>query len=190
VLLPPANTQLAIAIAPDGKRLLYSVRTVTEGAAHFDLLVTDLEAGGAGKPYAASTFSEFRGAFSPDGKWLAYQSNESGRAEIYVQAFPDPGRKWQVSTQGGTSPAWTRDGALLYYIAADRKLMRVDVKTTPSFDAGIPEALYPAPLATIQARNLFVFSPDDQRILAVSTAGNAAATPTTVALNWSAALRK
>lgn len=190
VLLPPANTQLAIAVAPDGRRLLYALRTVTEGAAHFDLLVTDLEAGGAGKPYAASTFSEFRGAFSPDGKWLAYQSNESGRAEIYVQAFPDPGRKWQVSTQGGTSPAWTRDGALLYYIAADRKLMRVDVKTTPSFDAGIPEALYPVPVAAIQARNLFVFSPDDQRLLAVSTAGNATATPTTVALNWSAALRK
>jgi Tol biopolymer transport system component len=190
VLLPPANTQLALAITPDGRRLLYAVRVTAEGASHFDLMVTDLAEGGAGKPYAASTFSEFRGTFSADGRWLAYQSNESGRSEIYVQAFPDPGRKWQISTLGGSSPYWTRDGALLYYIAADRRLMRVDVKTTPGFDAGIPEALFPAPLATIQARNLFVFTPDNQRILAVSTAGNAEATPTTVALNWSAAFRK
>jgi Tol biopolymer transport system component len=190
VLLPPADTQMAIALTPDAKRLLYTLRSTNGGTAHFDLLVTDLAAGGAGKPYANSTFSEFRGAFSPDGRWLAYQSNESGRTEIYVQAFPEPGRKWQISTQGGSQPAWTHDGATLYYVAPDLKLVRVDVKTSPTFDAGIPEALFPVPLAVIQSRNTLIFSPDDQRLLAVSTATNAAATPTTVALNWSAALRK
>jgi Tol biopolymer transport system component len=190
VLLEPANTQLAIAITPDGRRLLYAERKTTEGTGHFDLLVTDLATGGAGKPYATSSFSEYRGTFSPDGRWLAYQSNESGRSEVYVQAFPEPGRKWQVSTQGGGSPSWTRGGGQLFYVAADRKLMRVDAKTAPSFDAGIPEALFTVPLAALQARNLFVFSPDDQRILAVSTGGTGAATPTTVALNWSAAFRK
>jgi hypothetical protein len=190
VLLEPANTQLAIAITPDGRRLLYAERKTTEGTGHFDLLVTDLATGGAGKPYATSSFSEYRGTFSPDGRWLAYQSNESGRSEVYVQAFPEPGRKWQVSTQGGGSPSWTRGGGQLFYVAADRKLMRVDARTAPSFDAGIPEALFTVPLAALQARNLFVFSPDDQRILAVSTGGTGAATPTTVALNWSAAFRK
>jgi dipeptidyl aminopeptidase/acylaminoacyl peptidase len=190
VLLPPANTQLAIAITPDAQRLLYALRTVTDGAAHFDLLVTDLETGGPGKPYANSAFNEFRGAFSPDGNWLAYQSNESGRSEIYVQSFPEPGRKWQVSTSGGTQPAWSRDGAVLHYVAPDRKLMRVEVKTVPSFDAGIPEAVSPVGLAAIQSRNTLVFSPDDQRLLTVSSAGAATAIPTTVALNWSAALRR
>jgi eukaryotic-like serine/threonine-protein kinase len=190
VLLPPANTQLAIAITPDGRQLLYALRSTSGETAQFDMLVTDLASGGPGKPYAVSPFSEFRGAFSPDGRWLAYQSNESGRPEIYVQGFPEPGRKWQVSTQGGAGPFWTRDGSRLFYIAGDRQMMRVDVKTTPTFDAGIPEALFPAPLAMMQARNLFVFAPDEQRILAVATAGTAAATPTTVVLNWSAALRK
>jgi eukaryotic-like serine/threonine-protein kinase len=190
VLLSPADRQMAIAVTPDGTRLLYAVRGKSKGGPQFDLGVVDLAAGGEGKLYAASEFSEFRGAFSPDGRWLAYQSTESGRGEIYVQAFPEPGRKWQVSTQGGAFPIWSPDGATLYYVAADRKLMRVEVSTSPGFDAGVPEALSPVPLAAIAARNLLVAAPDGQRFLGVLAAGNATATPTTVVLEWDAALRR
>ena len=187
ILVPPGDRQIAIAMTPDGRSLLYAL---FDSVKRFDLLVTDLESGGAGKPYAASNFSENRGAFSPDGRWLAYQSNESGRAEIYVQAFPDAGRKWQISTQGGAHPIWTRKGAEIYYIAADRKLMKVAVRTAPTFDAGIPAPGATVPLAAIQARNQLLLTPDDQRLLAVTASGTEEAAPTTVALHWSAAFRK
>ena len=190
VLVPPAPIQAAIAITPDGSRLLYAVRKVTAGVAESDLLVTDLATGGAGEPYAASSFSEVRGSFSPDGRWLAYQSNESGRNEIYIQAFPKPGRKWQISTEGGTEPTWAPGGAHIYYIGADRRLMRVETKTEPSFDAGIPEALFPLQLAQIPSRNRWVLAPDAKRLLGVSTDDDASATPTTVVLHWDAALAK
>ena len=107
-----------------------------------------------------------------------------------MQAFPEPGRKWQVSTQGGTFPIWSPDGSTLSYVAADRKLMRVEVSTAPAFDAGVPEALSTLPLAAIHSRNLLVAAPDGQRFLGVLAAGNANATPTTVVLEWNAALRR
>jgi Tol biopolymer transport system component len=188
VLMPPADRRLPIAVTPDGRRLLYAVRSKSTGGPQFDLGFVDIAAGGEGTPYAASEFPEFGGAFSPDGRWLAYVSVESGRAEVYVQAFPEPGRKWQVSTQGGTIPIWSPEGGTLYYIAADRKLTRVGVSTTPTFDAGVPETFSPVPLAAIAARNLLVKTPDGQRFLGVFAAGNATATPTTVVLEWNAAL--
>ncbi|HLF57454.1 MAG TPA: hypothetical protein VI942_11470, partial [Thermoanaerobaculia bacterium] len=189
VLVPPATNQVAYAITPDGRRLLYGRRKAI-GVGEMDLLVTDLATGGAGEPYAATSFSELRGSFSPDGRWLTYQSNESGQAEIYVQAFPEPGRKWQISTRGGTEPTWAPGGAHIYYVGADRQLMRVEAKTVPSFDAGIPETLFPLQLASIPSRNRWVFAPDAKRLLGVSTADNATATPTTVVLHWDAALAK
>ena len=187
VLLPPANRQLAFDIAPSG-HLLVALRSQGQGGLQFDLRTLELQAGGAAKPYAASPFSEFNPTFSPDGRWVAYQSNESGRPEIYVQAFPEPGRKWQISTEGGTQPAWRRAG--LFYVAADRRLMRVEITTAPSFDAGIPEPLFDIPLAAIVARNRFLFAPDDGRILAVTATGAEAALPSTVVLDWAAALRE
>jgi Tol biopolymer transport system component len=187
VLLPPANRQLAFAIAPGG-HLLVASRAQGEGGLQFDLHTLDLKAGGAGKPYVTSPFSEFNPTFSPDGRWVAYQSNESGRAEIYVQAFPEPGRKWQISTEGGIHPAWRAAG--LFYVSGGRQLMRVDVTTEPSFDAGIPEPLADLPLASLLSRNRFLFAPDDARILAVTATGAEAALPTTVVLDWDAALRK
>ena len=142
------NMQLPQAITPDGRRLLYMARKETNGTQEFDLFSSELAVGGKGKPFAATEFSEFAGSFSPDGKWLAYGSNESGTAQVYVQAFPDPGRKWQISTEGGNQPIWSRDGATIYYFSArGSKLMRVAVKTAPSFDAEISQELFPVALA-------------------------------------------
>src|SRR5260370_34481237 len=72
-------------------------------------------------PFLSTQFSEAQGAFSPDGKWVAYQSNESGRYEIHVRPFPGPGGQWQVSTSGGISPRWRGGGEELYYISPDSK---------------------------------------------------------------------
>ena len=78
-----------------------------------------------GKPtiFLASPFTESDAAFSPDGRWLAYESNESGRYEVYVRPFPEPGGKWQISTSGGGYPTWSRDGKDLFYRTIDSKIM-------------------------------------------------------------------
>jgi Tol biopolymer transport system component len=191
VLVPGAgNMQIPQAITPDGRLLLYMARKETNGTQEFDLFVSDLAAGGKGKPFAATEFSEFAGSFSPDGKWLAYGSNESGTGQVYVQAFPDPGRKWQISTEGGNQPIWSRDGATLYYYSGrGGKLMRVAVKTAPSFDADVPQELFPVALAQVQARNRLLLAPDGRRLLILTAAGSSVATPTTVVLNWNAGAR-
>ncbi|HKB71715.1 MAG TPA: protein kinase [Thermoanaerobaculia bacterium] len=190
ILVPAAPTQLTLAISPDGKSLLYQSIKGTVGTLAFGLFVTDLAAGGPGKAYSPSSFGELGGTFSPDGGWIAYSSNESGRFEVYVQAFPEPGRKWQISTDGGGSPIWAPDGHGLYYVAADRKLMRVDVKTAPGFDAGVPQALFPIALAPGRARNKILISPDGKRLLIMGSANAGASTPMTVVLDWNAAVRK
>ena len=91
-------------------------------------------------PVVVSPFLELDPKFSPDGRFLAYQSNESGRFEIYVQTFPGAGGKWQVSTSGGVDASWRADGKELFYRAADQKLMAVDIQAGSSFQAGIPRA--------------------------------------------------
>jgi Tol biopolymer transport system component len=190
VLVPPAMTELALAISPNGRTLLYGKRRIANGGPQFDLYATDLATGGEGRAYAATDFSEFGGSFSPDGKWLAYQSNESGRNEVYAQSFPDPGRKWQVSTQGGSEPMWSRDGATLYYRGPGNKLMQVAVKTSPGFDAGIPAEMYVLPIASVVARGHLDLAPDGERLLVTASSGDVLSTPTTVVLNWNAHLQR
>ena len=122
-------------------------------------------------PVVASPFLELDPKFSPDGRLLAYQSNESGRSEIYVQTFPGAGGKWQISTSGGVDPSWRADGKELYYRAADQKLMAVDIQAGSTFQAGIPRPLFPARIQTGTSRNNYVASADGQRFLLVAPLG-------------------
>ena len=126
--------------------------------------------------------------FSPDGRFLAYQSNESGRSEVYVQSFPGPGGKWQISTSGGREPQWRADGKELYYRAPDQKLMAVDVQTGSNPTAGAPQPLLQGRFDTAIARNRFLPTADGRRFLIVAPLGREAITPTTVVLNWYAEL--
>ncbi len=140
-------------------------------------------------PVLQTPFSEFRPTLSPDGRWLAYQSNESGRAEIYVQAFPGPGGKWQVSTAGGVEPSWRRDGKELYYGTPDLKLMAVEIRPAETFEAGLPQPLFQAHIqTTLNVRNHYLASADGQRFLMLAPLGREAMPPTTLVLNWSAEL--
>jgi len=94
-------------------------------------------------PFLSTPFNEMQGVFSPDGKWVAYQSNESSRFEVYVRPFPGPGGQWQVSTGGGASPRWRADGKELYYLAPDSKLMAAAVVAQgTTFTAAAPEVLF------------------------------------------------
>src|SRR5262249_50314931 len=112
------------------------------------------------------------GQFSPDGKWVAYASNETEKWEIYVASFPDARFKRQVSTSGGEQPRWRGDGKELFYISSDRKIMTVAVTTGASFDSGLPVALFEAtPRQAVMNSDLFVYdvSRDGQRFLINTT---------------------
>jgi Tol biopolymer transport system component len=142
-------------------------------------------------PLLVTTFSERDAQFSPDGKWIAYQSDETGRFEIYVQPFPGPGHKTQVSSAGGGQVRWRRDGEL-NYIAPDERLMAVPVKTSAdgrSIDVETPVPLFPAGVgAATQSffRQQYDASRDGQRFLMNTLSSPEATPPLTVVLNWKA----
>ena len=123
------------------------------------------------------------GRFSPDGRWLAYTSDESGRPEVYVQPFPGHGGKWQISTAGGGQPVWNRNGKELFYASADNKLMAVDVKADSGFEAGTPRALFDVHVKSINGWK-YDISPDGQRFLANTVIGEVKANPITLVQNW------
>jgi Tol biopolymer transport system component len=181
------RTAFPVALAPDGRDLL--VGQFEEKSNGLDLLRLPLDPAGAPVPFAATPeFAEFRSTFSPDGRWVAFASNASGRSEIYVQAFPTPGRKWQISTEGGTEPVWSADGKTLHYFAADRRLTKVDVTIGAQFDAGVPVPLFTLPLAAQTARNRYLVSNDGRRFLVVAPMGEGMTRPMTLVLGWDAAL--
>ena len=129
-----------------------------------------------------SKISWGRGVIGADGRWIAYESNETGRVEVFVQPFPGPGRNWQISTSGGTVPQWRGDGREIFYLAPDNRLMAVPVKldaSTPAVDAGIPVALFP-----VRPGTFYAATPDGQRFLINTPVDEATASPITVVLNW------
>ena len=97
---------------------------------------------GSPTPFLQTRFNEAHARISPDGRWMAYASNESGRVGVYVTRFPEPGGKWQVSTNGGSFPVWRRDSRELFYRAADGKLMAVPVGPGSDFAPGAPIPLF------------------------------------------------
>src|SRR6185503_8698837 len=135
-------------------------------------------------PFAQTKFTERRGYFSPNGRWLAYSSNESGREEVYVRPFPPSAGVWRVSTGGGTQPRWPRDGKELFYVAPGGKLMAVKVTAGERFEAGTPRALFQMRLALDWDFNHYSVTADGQRFLATTPVGEAASPPITVVLNW------
>jgi hypothetical protein len=138
--------------------------------------------------------SVFRNAqFSPDGKWVAYSSNESGRWEIYVTSFPDARGRWQVSSGGGEQPRWQGDGKELFFLSSDGKMMAAPVTTGTHFDAGTPVVLFQStPRPPVLVYDLFVYdvSRDGQRFLINTQVKQAESVPMSVVLNWPAKLNK
>ena len=134
--------------------------------------------------------SVFRnGQFSPDGKWVAYASNESGGWEIYVTSFPEPRGKWQVSTGGGEQPRWRSDGKEIFYLSPDNKMMAAPVTTGTKFDSGTPVALFQAnPRDQVSLNDVFVYDvrPDGQAFLINTKVRQAETAPMSVVLNWDA----
>jgi dipeptidyl aminopeptidase/acylaminoacyl peptidase len=147
--------------------------------------------------YLGTQFDEQDGQFSPDGRWMAYRSNESGQQQIYVQTVPASGAKWRISAGGGTQPRWRRDGKELFYVSGDQKLTAVAVKTggtpsAPSFEAGAPQPLFDV-YTSEDPFNTYSYQPaaDGQRFLVLTPVGGVGSSaPITVVLNWQAGARK
>lgn len=140
-------------------------------------------------PYLQSSFNEASGVFSPDGRWIAYESDESGRTEVYVQAFPLTNEKDRISTAGGTDPAWSKTGAELFYLASSRDLMAVPYRAeASSFEPGEANALFQLPVPG--TRRAYAASADGRRFLVAKHLDENTAEPLTVVLNWQAGLKK
>jgi serine/threonine protein kinase len=171
----------------DGRFIVYRVVDPKNGN---DLWILPLSGDNKPRPFATTPFNEANAQFSPDGRWIAYQSDESGQYQIYVQPFPGPGGKWQVSNAGGTQPRWNRNGKELFYIATDNRLMSVSVETTQSGEAvkaAPPVALFAASIVEVPPttqRQQYAVSPDGTRFLVNVLAESAAVSPITVVLNW------
>jgi Tol biopolymer transport system component len=124
------------------------------------------------KPFVNTAFNEMQPAFSPDGHWLAYTSNESGKVEVYVRPFPGPGGKWQVSTGGGLMPKWSRNGKELFYRTPDSKIMVVTYTASgDSFHADKPQLWSPGQFTDLGINNNFDLHPDGKRFAVLKTPG-------------------
>jgi serine/threonine protein kinase/Tol biopolymer transport system component len=148
---------------------------------------------GGGRPRLAAEGQgvQEHAALSPDGKWMAYRSTESGRGEIYVQHFPPVGGKWQVSTAGGSEPAWRGDGKELYYIQGGSQLVAVAVSASGGgVEVGKPVVLFEAPITGAYRRNRFVVTRDGARFLIVTEQLNPQGAKFNVVVNWAAGLGK
>lgn len=155
--------------SPDGKILAFTQLNPETGADLMTLTVEgDEKTGwkpGESKPFLNTPFGEFGPAFSPDGRWLAYYSNESGRFEIYVRPFPGPGGKWQISTGGGSTPQWSRNGRELFYLTPDNKIMVATYSVAGnSFRADKPTSWSGVQISPRGSEKNFALYPDGKRI--------------------------
>jgi len=175
-------------VTRDGRFLAY---TTTDSLGRIDIWILPLT--GERKPtrLVEGPFSKGQARFSPDGHFIAYASDETGKSDIYVVTFPTPTGKWQVSTNGGMQPRWRSDGKEIYYLAPTSKIMAVPVKADGStFEAGMPADLFETGLSGLGVRNHYTVSADGQKLMAGIRAGGLAAPPMTFVLNWTAALKK
>jgi Tol biopolymer transport system component len=156
-----------------------------------DVIRLPLAPGAEGQPLVATRFNEFGSSVSPGGAWLAYQSDDTGRPEVYVRDLAGTGLRWQVTSTGGEEPHWSRDGRELYYRSANR-LMAVPLGAGPSFRAGNPRPLFDGIYNSgIESGRSYDVDPKTGRFLLVVRARESHATGTVrVVLNWDAALAR
>jgi eukaryotic-like serine/threonine-protein kinase len=179
-------------VSADGKFLAYYTTGSTKTQS--DLWVLPLSSQGAGgdrQPiqFLQTEFTEQAGVFSPDGRWLAYVSNESSKSHVYVRPFPGPGGKYQVSTVSGARPRWRKDGKEIFYLADDNKLMAAEVKSSgASFEVGVVHALFET--HPYQLGQAYDCTADGQRFLVNTIAGEETSSPVTLVVNWNVDLKK
>jgi eukaryotic-like serine/threonine-protein kinase len=190
LLVPALSGRTAIPDdwSPDGRVVIFRDISPRGG---YDLWAVPVDPVGTPFPVVQTPFEEFGAQFSPDGKWIAYQSDESGKSEVYVQPFPGPGRRAQISTAGGSQVRWNHNGRELFYLAPDGHLMSVQIRTAPehtTLEVGTPMSLFPTRMfgglrGQGNHRQQYMVSPDGQRFLIHSVVAEDTS-PIVVVLNW------
>ena len=127
-------------------------------------------------------------SISPDGRFLMYVSNETGRDEVYITAFPEPGSKPRISREGGLQPRWRSDGGEVFYVSADGQLTAVELDLDSGFDAGVPKELFHVGPPGGSFRSNYAAAANGQRFVVLKRLAGARAQPLTVVLNWTAEL--
>jgi Tol biopolymer transport system component len=178
--------------SPDGKWIAY-VKNTRQGG--LDLYLKPLEPDAAPKPFLVTRFEEWGAKFSPDSRWIAFASTESGSPEIYVAPVEQAGNKQRISSGGGITPRWRRDGRELFYVAPDgRTITAVPVQPGSSFKAGLPSPLFSVgdmPVSRDRGRNVaYDVTPDGRRFLVSLPAGEPSSSRVTVVVNWTNLLNK
>jgi len=171
------NVQVPTDVAPDGT-VVFMERSATTG---YDVMAVALDGAHQVRPLVQTPFDERNGIVSPNGRWLAYESNDSGSFEIYVRPYPEVARApSQVSTSGGTQPLWARNGRELFYFAPDGALMRVAVADGPAWSAGAPTMVLEGRYVVRPVGNVFRnydIAPDGQRFLMMKAAAGEGGAP-------------
>jgi serine/threonine protein kinase len=189
VLESPDTVELPRGVSPDGRFLVYE-RRMNKTETGYHLWVLPLFGDGKPFPIVQDAFDEGLPAVSPDGKWMVYQSNESGRREVYITAFPGGGAKWQVSTSGGTSAKWRRDSKELFFLDPTDKIVAVDVNASGNaVRLGTSHDLFQT-VGIQREYGPFDVSADGKRFLLNSGNLKEGSDPFTLVLNWPAELKK
>jgi eukaryotic-like serine/threonine-protein kinase len=187
LLLKSSNTNIRVPTcwSLDGRFLIY---LEFDPKTNRDIWVLPLFGDRKPFPFLNTESSEASGQLSPDGQWMAYNSDESGQLEVYIRSFPSGAGQRLVSTKGGTGPYWRRDGKELYYYAPDGKLIAVDVKTGATFERGQPRVLFEfrpgGPFTS------YTVTADGQRFLLNTIVDESGGAPLTVVVNWEAGLKQ
>jgi dipeptidyl aminopeptidase/acylaminoacyl peptidase len=190
----PAN-EYVTSWSADGRFILY--HTGNAGSqTNNDIWVVPTFGDRKPKPFLVTSFFELDARFSPDGRWVAYRSNESGQFEVYVVPFPGPGGKWQVSNGGGLFPRWRRDGKELFYLSPGNKAVvavPMDASGT-SVDVGMPKRLFDAHMRTSNyhgygSGDVYDVFPDGQRFLLNVAVNDPMPSPIRVITNWTSTLK-
>jgi len=202
LLLATEESKTPLAWSPDGF-LLYVTQDRTTGADLWALPIANERSTTPGNrrqafPVVKTPFDETAAQFSPDGRWIAYESNESGSVEVYVQPFPGPGRKSQVSAAGGHEPRWRPDGKELFYVSPDGRLMAVAIAVAAdqqTLETGTPVSLFSTRFASgsgitgVVRKPQYAVARDGRFLMNVAVEG-APASPITIVLNWMTDLKQ
>jgi Tol biopolymer transport system component len=191
LLLKTGSVKYADDWSYDGKYILYEN---VDPKTKFDLWILPVFGDRKPFPYLTSGFNEAHARFAPDGKWIVYASDESGRTELYVQSFPTGKGKWQISKGGGDQPFWRQDGKELFYVAPDGKLRAVEIlESSDTIQPGNTTTLANVQITTsgiVSARSYYVAHSSGQEFTITMPVEDLASLPITVVLNWPKLLRK
>lgn len=183
-LTPIGKVQWVQDWSRDGRFICYSESSLETGE---DIWILDRSDHLKTRPFLATAFDEFEPQFSPDGRWMAYSSNESGTYEIYVASFPNPGKKVRASNAGGSRPRWRRDGKELYYVSGDNRMMSVPIRVGDAAEVGAPQPLFNLDVAGWRDYDVLA---DGSRFLVVVNAGEQASRFISITTNWLTALKE